>query len=107
MTTRRKHAPDTTCHQLGNLQRSFAWAGLHKGDPVEVSGTRLRAANWEFVAHVRNIATGDEWIEVVGGRSGDRKLRSFGPERVFAPAAKQRKRVTRASLAEQPMLPLD
>ena len=105
--TGKERRTKAAAQQLGNLYRSIVWAGLHKGDPVEVTDTRLRGANWEFVAHVRNVATGDEWIEVVGGRSGDRKLRSFSPERVFAPASKPRARAPRASLAEQPMLPLD
>ena len=73
---------------------------------VEVSGTRLRSAKWEFVAHVQNVVTGDEWIDVVGGRSGDRTLRSFPPERVFAPAGKLGRRQPRPSLADAPRLPL-
>jgi len=80
---------------------------MHKGDAVEVSDTRLRSATWQFVAHVRNVATGDEWIEVVGGRSGDRKLRSFPPSRVFAPTTKSRRRDAPVSLADAPRLPLD
>lgn len=68
--------------------------------------TGLRSATWEFVAHVRNLVTGDEWIEVVGGKDGDRALRSFRPERVFAPAHKQGRRGPRSSLADEPRLPL-
>ncbi len=30
-----------------------------------------------------NTDTGDEWIEVVGGKPGDRSVRSFRPDRVF------------------------
>ncbi len=71
-----------------------------------MSGTRLRSAKWEFIADVRNVVTGDEWIEVVGGKSGDRKLRSFQPERVFAPATKHPRRSPRSSLADEPRLPL-
>ena len=67
----------------------------------------LRSAQWQFVAHVRNTNTGDEWIDVVGGRPGDRKLRSFSPDRVFAPAAGQGRRNARASLADEPMLPFN
>lgn len=78
---------------------------MTKGDAVEVSDTRLRSATWQFVAHVRNVVTGDEWIEVVGGRAGDRTLRSFPASRVFAPTKKGRG-APRASLAEAPRLPL-
>jgi len=88
----------------GRLVRSSSWAGLSPGDPVDVAGTRLRSAHFEFVAHVRHAASGEEWIEVVGGRPGDRKLRSFRPEQVFPP--KQKGRAQPASLAEAPRLPL-
>lgn len=89
----------------GRLARSEAWAGLRRGDPVEVEGTRLRSATWSFVAHVRNTATGEEWIEVVGGRPGDRKVRSFPPDQVYPPrtAAKASRG---PSLAQAPRLPL-
>lgn len=107
MTKRSKPASGHDDPPLGKLLRTPTWAGVHKGDPVEVMGTHLRSAEWEFVAHVRNVRTGDEWIEVVGGRRGDRTPRSFSPDRVFAPAPKQGRRSPRASLADQPMLPLD
>ena len=44
----------------------------------------MRGATWEFRAHVRNRNNGTECVEVVGGRPGDRTIRSFGPERIFA-----------------------
>lgn len=106
MATRRKRVPGDTGPPPNNLCRATTWAGVRSGDAVEVSGTRLRSAKWEFVAHVRNVVTGDEWIDVVGGGSGDRKLRSFPPDRVFAPGAKQRRRGPRPSLADVPQLPL-
>lgn len=88
------------------LVRSPSWAGLRRGDPVSVSGTRLRSATWEFLAHVRNTENGSEWVEVVGGRPGDRSVRSFRPEQVF-PVRTRRGRtpVAPASLAEAPQLP--
>ena len=52
-----------------DLKRSTRWAGLRPGDPVQVDGTRLRGASWSFVAHVANAETGEEWVEVVGGRA--------------------------------------
>jgi hypothetical protein len=87
------------------LQRETVWAGVRSGEPIAVTGTGLRSATWEFVAHVRNVATGEEWIEVVGGKDGDRALRSFRPERVFAPAGKRAKGGPRPSLADEPRLP--
>ena len=55
---------------MADLRRSTRWAGLRPGDPVQVDGTRLRGASWQFVAHVTNGETGDQWVEVVGGRAG-------------------------------------
>jgi hypothetical protein len=106
VSVRRKRSQDLADSNSSNLRRAATWAGVRAGDSVEVSGTRMRSAKWEFVAHVRNVATGDEWIDVVGGRSGDRVLRSFPPDRVFAPVPKQKKRVQRSSLADAPQLPL-
>lgn len=105
MAPRRKLAEEDP-PTAGHLVRSAAWAGLRPGDPVEVAGTRIRSASWSYVAHVRNTETGAEWVEVVGGRPGDRKLRSFLPEQVFPPGAGRARGRTRASLAEAPQLPL-
>ena len=88
------------------------WSGLREGDPVVISGLSMRGATWSFRAHVRNRNNGAESVEVVGGRPGDRTIRSFEPERVFAVTAAGRKRsAARAtagqlSLAEAPQLPL-
>jgi hypothetical protein len=107
---RNRRSPSTTT-TVGHLERSERWAGLRRGDPVEISGTGLRSASWEMVAHVRNTETGDEWVEVVGGRPGDRKIRSFRPEQVYAPRSSRGKGggsgAGRASLADAPQLPFD
>jgi hypothetical protein len=68
-----------------------------------VDGTRLRGASWEFVAHVTNDGTGEAWVEVVGGRAGDRSVRSFRPDQVYAASARPGRD---ASLADAPGLPL-
>jgi hypothetical protein len=88
----------------GRLQRASSWAGLKKGDSVAVEGTGLRSAHWEFVAHVTNTETGENWVEVVGGARGDRKVRSFAPGRIFAPDSRGGMRGP--SLADAPRLPL-
>ncbi len=65
-----------------------------------------------FRAHVLNQHTGTECVEVIGGRPGDRTIRSFGPERIFAVTAAGRRRSSakaisgELSLAEAPQLPL-
>jgi hypothetical protein len=95
----------------GHLERSEAWNGLRAGDPVVVSGLTMRGATWVFRAHVRNRNNGTECVEVVGGRPGDRAIRSFGPERIYAATRATRKRSTarafdgEPSLAEAPQLP--
>lgn len=106
MTTRRKRVPQAAGQPAGKLRREPAWAGVRRGEIVEVTDTGLRSATWEFVAHVRNIETGDEWIEVVGGKDGERVMRSFRPERVFAPAQRGDRRGPRPSLSDAPRLPL-
>jgi hypothetical protein len=78
-----------------------------------ISGLALRGAEWRFRAHVLNRHNGTESVEVVGGRPGENKIRSFGPERIFAVTGKRtRGSASRAtagqlSLAEAPQLPLD
>ena len=76
-----------------------------------VRGVAMRGATWEFRAHVANTKNGTESVEVVGGRPGDRTIRSFGPERIFAAKGKRSTSAARAvagqlSLAEAPQLPL-
>ena len=105
MTARRASGRAPTPAE-GNLRRSAAWAGLRRGDAVSVTGTRIRFASWEFIAHVRNVATGEEWVEVVGGKPGDRKVRSFRPDQVFPPPRRGGPGASDPSLAEAPRLPL-
>jgi len=73
---------------------------------VDIDAPRLRSATWSFVAFVRNVETGAEWVEVVGGKPGGRMLRSFGPELVFPPGSLTGRGTARPSLAEAPQLPL-
>jgi hypothetical protein len=65
------------------------------------------------MAMVRNNRTGDEWIEVVGGRPGLRSVRSFPIDSAFPASAKgagragtKRRRLPAPSLADAPQLPL-
>jgi len=88
---------------MADLRRITRWAGLRPGDPVQVEGTRLRGASWQFVAHVTNDVTGEAWVEVVGGRSGDRAVRSFRPDQLYGPSARPGRD---PSLADAPGLPL-
>jgi len=80
---------------------------LHEGDAVVVDGPRERRQRWVFVAHVRNTVTGDEWVEVRGGRQGEAKGRSFRPEMIYPAGAKRGARVQGLSLASAPQLPFE
>lgn len=100
------------------LVRSTQWAGLRTGSRVEVGGVRGRSTSWAFLAHVRNERTGEEWVEVVGGKTGRRAIRSFPPGQIFPHstargsgrrAGKGSRGVRRqapASFADAPQLPL-
>ena len=104
-----EETPRPTTPRPTHLERTTEWSGVRAGDPVEVAGPRARSATWSFLAHVRNVRTGEEWIEVVGGRAGSRAVRSFRPELVFAPSSRSARRAARAMrapLAESPRLPL-
>jgi hypothetical protein len=97
----------------GHLQRSESWNGLRCGDRVIVSGLHIRGADWEFRAHILNRHNDTESIEVIGGRPGDRKIRSFGPDRIFAASGRTGQRgdpdrviAGQLSLADAPQLPL-
>jgi hypothetical protein len=94
--------------------RSESWNGLKRGDRVVVSGLAMRGADWTFRAHILNRHNGTESVEVVGGRPGDRSIRSFEPQRIFAVTSRKRIAAGRTkavagelSLAEAPQLPLE
>jgi hypothetical protein len=76
---------------------------------VLIADTHLRGATWAFRAHVRNERNGAESVEVVGGRPGDRTVRSFDPARVYAPSAKAHRTggvpAGELPLADAPQLP--
>ncbi|MGH9098481.1 MAG: hypothetical protein ACRDWB_13780 [Acidimicrobiales bacterium] len=108
----RPSAKRAAADAAGHLRRSTTWQGLHTGDPVMVSGVKLRGATWQFRAHVLNERNGSESVEVVGGRPGDRKLRSFEPTRIFAVSGRLTGSIgsdknfnDRLSLADAPQLP--
>jgi hypothetical protein len=108
---RRPSAKRAALEASEHLERSATWNGLRVGDPVVVSGPHMRGAAWEFRAHIVNRHNGTESVEVVGGRPGDRKIRSFGPERIFAASGRKGSGANPAiagqlSLAEAPQLPL-
>jgi hypothetical protein len=101
----KRAAADAAAH----LRRSETWHGLRAGDPVSIEGVRGRGSTWEFRAWVVNEHNGSESIEVVGGRPGDRKMRSFAPDRVYALSRRRRSRAgsgeAQLSLADEPQLP--
>jgi hypothetical protein len=111
-SSRRRSGARAAAEAAEHLERSETWHGLRAGDPVTVSGLRIRGDEWEFRAHVLNRRNGTESIEVVGGRSGDRRVRSFEPHRIFPATGSRggrhgadRSPSGRPSLAEAPQLP--
>jgi hypothetical protein len=86
-----------------HLHRLEEWGGLRRGDPVEIEGQVPRGAVWRFLGYVRNDRNGTESVEVIGGRPGEDRVRSFLPGQVFPVGGR---RAGRASLADAPQLPL-
>ncbi|HTB08964.1 MAG TPA: hypothetical protein VK704_04055 [Acidimicrobiales bacterium] len=89
----------------GQIVRSSAWNGVRDGDPVVVDAPKERRQHFTFVAHVVNEATGEEWIEVRGGRVGEAKGRSFRPDLIYPGEARKGARLVGLSLASAPKLP--
>jgi hypothetical protein len=64
------------------VESSPIWGGFTQGDPVVVSG---RKGAFNFVAHVRRIATGASWVNVYGGSrdpNGERGTVSVPPDQI-------------------------
>ena len=89
----------------GQIVRSSVWNGVRDGDPVVVDAPKERRQHFTFVAHVVNEATGEEWIEVRGGRVGEAKGRSFRPDLIYPGEARKGARLVGLSLASAPKLP--
>lgn len=97
---------DTSVTRRGQIVRTNAWHGVRFGDHVVVSSPKELRHTWTFVAHVLNEATGEEWVEVRGGRVGEAKGRSFRPELIYPSGARKGSRVVGPSLAAAPQLAL-
>jgi hypothetical protein len=100
----RKRTPTPGVALPSHLRRREEWNGLRRGDPVEIAGLDMRRATWRFLGYVRNERNGAESVEVIGGRPGEDRVRSFLPEQVFPVGGRRR---GGASLADAPQLPLD
>jgi hypothetical protein len=72
---------------------------------VDVLDDRERGATWRFAAHVTNRSTGEVWVEVVGGRHGDQRRRSFRVEQLYAYRSVRGGVPTGAPLHDAPRLP--
>jgi len=97
---------DTLVTRHGQIVRTKEWHGVRSGDPVVVNGPKERRQQWTFVAHGLNEVTGEEWVEVRGGRVGEAKGRSFRPEMIYPSGARRGSRVVGLSLASAPQLAL-
>src|SRR5271156_2589161 len=100
-------ARESTVTRHGSVVRSKTWNGVRYGDAVVVNGAKERRQHWTFVAFAINEATGEEWVEVRGGRTGESKGRSFHPEMIFPQGSKRGSRAVGLSLASAPQLTLE
>jgi hypothetical protein len=100
---RRRRAKKKTVELPAHLRRSEEWHGLRRGDRVEIDGLELRQATWRFLGYVRTERNGTDSVEVIGGRPGEDRVRSFLPQQVFPVGGRRR---GTASLADAPQLPL-
>jgi Na+-transporting NADH:ubiquinone oxidoreductase subunit NqrF len=78
MTTRRKvaaHPPPADW----TISTHFVWNSRHMepGTELSIIGQRGR---FRFMRHVRTSTS--EWIDVVGGKSGMERMRSFYPDKI-------------------------
>ncbi len=102
--TQRRRRPRGRCRRCPSTSTAREeWNGLRPGDPVEIEGPVLRGAAWRFLGYVRNERNGAESVEVLGGRPGEHRVRSFLPGQVF-PAGGGK--TGKPSLADAPQLPL-
>lgn len=85
--------------------RSTTWQGLVSGDLVAVNVERETRSNFQFVAHVMNPETGDEWIELRGGKAGEARIRSFRPDTVYLRSARKGSKFVGLPLSAAPCLP--
>jgi hypothetical protein len=98
---------DTPVTRHGAIVRSKIWNGVRYGDVVVVNGPKERRQHWTFVAFAVNETTGQEWVEVRGGRTGESKGRSFRPEMIFPQGSRKGSRIVGLSLASAPQLGLE
>ena len=69
-----RKAADISSH----FARATAWGPFDSGMAVRVLGQPR--SQFVFLAHVTNTDSGEEWIEVIGGRSGQSLRRSFATD---------------------------
>jgi hypothetical protein len=98
---------DNPVSRHGAIVRSKAWNGVRYGDVVVVNGPKERRQHWTFVAFAVNESTGEEWVEVRGGWTGESKGRSFRPEMIFPQGSRKGSQIVGLSLASAPQLALD
>jgi hypothetical protein len=102
----RRRTPSVADAAAGRFVRLTEWAGLHEGDPVDVLDAVERGVTWSFAAHVTNVQSEETWVEVVGGRAGEQRRRSFRPEQLYPHRSLRSGSATCAPLCDVPRLPL-
>lgn len=92
------------------LVRMTSWRGMQPHDAIRVTGKPGQRSRFEFLAFVQNVATGECFVEVVGGRLSrngtfQRNVRMFAPERCSPPPRRRARR--RPSTIEVTQLSFD
>jgi hypothetical protein len=71
--------PNPTAHWVISTETTVHGRKLVKGTEISIKGERGR---FNFVRHVYNPKIDSEWLDVVGGPSGYKTMRSFSIDRV-------------------------
>jgi len=100
-------ARDSSVTRFGEIVRENAWHGVRFGDLVVVNSPKRTPSTMDLRRARGERATGDEWVEVRGGRVGESKGRSFLPELIYPSGARKGSRVMGLSLATAPQLALE
>jgi hypothetical protein len=72
-------APSPTAHWITSQEVVIHGRHVVSGSELSIKGERGR---FNFIRHVINPKTGSEWVDVVGGPSGYKTLRSFHVDKI-------------------------
>ena len=71
--------PSPTAHWITSEEIMLHGRHVIRGSELSIKGERGR---FNFIKHVLNPKTGSEWIDVVGGPTGYKTMRSFHIDKI-------------------------